>query len=124
MKNEKRNIGVIGCGIWGRNIVRNFYNLNALNTVCDIDKDNIEMIKKNYPSINVTNNFEDLLNNKEIEAICVVTPSHTHFGIVQKVLEAGKHVYVEKPISTVAVDARKLKEIADLKCKLEIKKKK
>ena len=69
MKNEKRNIGVIGCGIWGRNIVRNFYNLNALNTVCDIDKDNIEMIKKNYPSINVTNNFEDLLNNKEIEEL-------------------------------------------------------
>jgi len=42
MEKEKRNIGVIGCGIWGRNIVRNFYNLNALNTVCDIDKDNIE----------------------------------------------------------------------------------
>ena len=115
MKNEKRNIGVVGCGIWGRNIVRNFYNLNALNTVCDIDKDNIEMVKKNYPSINVTNNFEDLLNNKDIEAICVVTPSHTHFGIVQRVLEAGKHVYVEKPISTVADEAKKLKELADSK---------
>ena len=49
MKNEKRNIGVVGCGIWGRNIVRNFYNLNALNTVCDIDKDNIEMVKKIIP---------------------------------------------------------------------------
>ena len=115
MEKEKRNIGVIGCGIWGRNIVRNFYNLNALNTVCDIDKDNIEMIQKNYPSVNVTNNFEDLLNNKDIEAICVVTPSHTHFGIVKKVLESGKHVYVEKPISTVANEAYELKKIADSK---------
>jgi len=113
MEKERKIIGVIGCGIWGRNIVRNFYNLNALNTVCDIDKDNIEMIKKNYPGVNVTENFEDLLNNKEIEAICVVTPSHTHFGIVKKVLEAGKHVYVEKPISTVANEAFELKKIAE-----------
>ena len=115
MKNEKRNVGVIGCGIWGRNIVRNFYNLNALNTVCDIDKDNIEMVKKNYPNINVTDNFEDLLSNKEIEAVCVITPSHTHFTIAKKVLEAGKHVYIEKPVSTIADEVSKLKELADSK---------
>lgn len=115
MENEKRNIGVIGCGIWGRNIVRNFYNLNALNTVCDIDKDNIEMIKKNYPSVNVTDNFEDLLKNEDIEAICVITPSHTHFKIAKKVLEAGKHVYIEKPVSTIANEVSELKALADSK---------
>lgn len=115
MENEKRNIGVIGCGIWGRNIVRNFYNLNALNTVCDIDKDNIEMIKKNYPSVNVTDNFEDLLKNEDIEAICVITPSHTHFKIAKKVLEARKHVYIEKPVSTIANEVSELKALADSK---------
>lgn len=108
-------VAVVGCGIWGRNIVRNFYNLGALHTVCDIDEENLKMVQAQYDGTHTTKDFNELLNNPEIKAICVVTPSHTHFGLVKKALEAHKHVYVEKPISTVADEARKLKDLADEK---------
>ena len=104
---------VIGCGIWGRNIVRNFYNLGALFGVCDLDKENLKMINELYRDVYTTSNFDEFLLNPEVKAIVVVTPSHTHFNIVKKALLAGKHVYVEKPISTSSEEAGQLKELAD-----------
>ena len=98
----EQKIAVLGCGLWGRNIVRNFYNLNALGMVCDLDDDNIAKVKEQYPGIKTTKDFNDILNSKEITGVVVVTPSHTHFKFVKAMLEAGKNVYVEKPISTVA----------------------
>lgn len=109
----KKCVAVIGCGIWGRNIVRNFYNLNALHSVCDLDEENLKMIGELYPDINITKNFDELLSNPEISAMCIVTPSHTHFKMVKKALLAGKNVYVEKPISTSSQEAKELKEIAE-----------
>ncbi len=115
MTDNKKFVGVIGCGIWGKNIVRNFYNLNALNIVCDLDDDNIAKIKELYPDVKTTKDFNNLINNDEIKAICVITPSHTHFNLVKLALEHGKHVYVEKPISIKADEALKLKELAEEK---------
>lgn len=115
MQNNTGYVGVIGCGIWGRNIVRNFYNLNALNIVCDLDDDNLNQVKANYPNVKITHDFNDLINNPDIKAICVITPSHTHFGLVKLALEHGKHVYVEKPISIKADEALQLKELAKQK---------
>ncbi len=111
----QQKIAVIGCGLWGRNIVRNFYNLNVLEMVCDIDDDNISKINEMYPNLKVTKDFNDIINNPEITAVAVVTPSHTHFKIVKAMLEAGKNVYVEKPISTVTQEAKALKDLADSK---------
>ena len=110
MKQQK--IAVIGCGVWGRNIVRNFYNLNVLDIVCDLDESNLEKVKEQYPGVKVTKDFNDIINNEEITSVAVVTPSHTHYKVVKAVLEAGKNVYVEKPISTVAQEARDLSELA------------
>lgn len=111
----EQKIAVLGCGLWGRNIVRNFYNLNALGMVCDLDDDNIAKVKEQYPGIKTTKDFNDILNSKEITGVVVVTPSHTHFKFVKAMLEAGKNVYVEKPISTVAQEARDLADLADSK---------
>ena len=104
---------VVGCGIWGRNIVRNFYNLGALHSVCDLDNENLKMIQELYHDVEVTNDFNSIILNPEITALCVVTPSHTHFNLVKKAILAGKHVYVEKPISTKASEAKELKELAE-----------
>lgn len=112
---SEQKIAVLGCGLWGRNIVRNFYNLNALGMVCDLDDDNIAKVKEQYPGIKTTKDFHDILNSKKITGVVVVTPSHTHFKFVKAMLEAGKHVYVEKPISTVAQEARDLTDLADSK---------
>jgi UDP-2-acetamido-3-amino-2,3-dideoxy-glucuronate N-acetyltransferase len=112
---KTKNIAVIGCGLWGRNLVRNFYSLGALNTVCDLDTDNIEVVKSQYSDVNTTSNIQDLLSNPEIKAIAVATPSHTHYSLVKLILEAGKNVYVEKPIATRADEAAELNEIAEQK---------
>lgn len=112
---REQKIAVLGCGIWGRNIVRNFYNLNALGMVCDLDDENLAKVKEQYPDVKTTKDFNDILNNKEITGVVVVTPSHTHYRFVKAMLEAGKHVYVEKPISTVAQEAKDLTDVADEK---------
>lgn len=109
---SQQKIAVIGCGVWGRNIVRNFYNLNVLDTVCDIDEENLKKVTEQYQGVKVTKDFNDIINNPAITGVCVVTPSHTHFKMVKAMLEAGKNVYVEKPISTVAQEARDLSELA------------
>lgn len=109
---EGKFVAVIGAGTWGRNIVRNFYNLGALHSVCDINEDNLSAVTSQYSGIAVTKEFKEILNNPQIQAVCVITPSHTHFELVRACLLAGKHVYVEKPISIVADEARKLNKIA------------
>lgn len=113
MKDQK--IAVIGCGVWGRNIVRNFYNLNVLEIVCDLDESNLEKVREQYPGVRTTKDFNEIINNPEITAVAVVTPSHTHYKVVKAMLEAGKNVYVEKPISTVAQEAKDLTELAHQK---------
>ena len=113
MKNQK--IAVIGMGMWGKNIVRNFYNLNVLDTVCDLDDESLKSVREQFPGVNTTKDFNEVINNENITSVAVVTPSHTHFKIVKAMLEAGKNVYVEKPISTVAEEARVLTELAEEK---------
>ena len=113
MKEQK--IAVLGCGLWGRNIVRNFYNLNALGMVCDLDEENLAKVKEQYPGIPTTKDYKDIINSEDITGVVVVTPSHTHYKFVKAMLEAGKHVYVEKPISTVAQEARDLADLAESK---------
>ncbi len=110
-----KKIAVLGCGLWGRNVVRNFYNLNALGMVCDLDEDNLAIVKEQYPGIPTTRDFNDIINSDNIMGVVVVTPSHTHFKFVKAMLEGGKHVYVEKPISTVAQEARDLADLAKSK---------
>lgn len=109
---RKHNVAVIGCGLWGKNVVRNFYNLNALHTVCDLDAENRKNLRELYPDINLTDDANEVFNNPNINAVAVVTPSHTHYKLVKKAIESGKHVYVEKPISTVSAEAKDLDELA------------
>lgn len=110
---QGQRIAVIGCGVWGRNIVRNFYNLNVLDTVCDIDDENLKKVTQEYSGVKVTKDYNDILNNPEITGVAVVTPSHMHYKLVKAMLLAGKHVYVEKPISTVAEEAKDLTNLAN-----------
>lgn len=113
MQGQGQRIAVIGCGVWGRNIVRNFYNLNVLDTVCDIDEENLNKVTQEYAGVKVTKDYNDILNNPEITGVAVVTPSHMHYKLVKAMLLAGKHVYVEKPISTVAEEAKDLTNLAN-----------
>ena len=112
---ENQKIAVIGFGMWGRNIVRNFYNLKVLDVVCDLDDESLTTVREQFPGVRTTKDFNEIINDKSITGVAVVTPSHTHFKIVKAMLEAGKNVYVEKPISTVAEEARVLTQLAEEK---------
>jgi UDP-2-acetamido-3-amino-2,3-dideoxy-glucuronate N-acetyltransferase len=112
---ENQKIAVIGMGMWGKNIVRNFYNLKVLEIVCDLDDESLKTVREQFPGVRTTKDFNDIINDKTITGVAVVTPSHTHFKMVKAMLEAGKNVYVEKPISTVAEEARVLTKLADEK---------
>ena len=81
-------VAVLGAGIWGKNLVRNFYNLNYLHTVCDMDPENRQKVAQDYPEVHLTPDFNEVLNNKEIDAVVIATPSHTHFKLVKMALEA------------------------------------
>lgn len=114
----KPKVAVIGCGIWGRNLVRNFYNLEVLSCVCDLDENNINAIKDLYSGVKFTNDFTEILNDPKISGVIIATPSHTHYKMVKTAIDAGKNVYVEKPIATTAEHAKELKEYAELRGKV------
>ena len=101
MKNytKKRvNVGLIGCGYWGSNLMRNFHDLGSLRMVSD--KNNLveKKVKSFSRNIEFTNNYKKILQNKEIDAIVIATPAQTHYKLVKEALVFKKHVFVEKPL--------------------------
>ncbi|PZM82727.1 MAG: gfo/Idh/MocA family oxidoreductase [Candidatus Melainabacteria bacterium] len=109
---EFPKVGLIGCGNWGKNLVRNFTNLGALAVVCDSDPVKLEPVKREHRGVRVTDNFQAMLEDQEVKAIVVATPSDTHFDLAKRALLAGKHVYVEKPLARDVRHAEELDELA------------
>jgi predicted dehydrogenase len=107
-------IGVIGYGYWGPNVVRNFYNApNAtVAAVCDLNPKSLQRVRRTYPAMVVTTDADDILTNANIDAVAIVTPISHHFSLAKKALENGKHVFVEKPFTATTVQAEQLIEIA------------
>lgn len=108
-------IGVVGCGYWGPNLIRNFYEHSAveLRAVCDLDNNKLLRIGKRYPNVALTNQFNDLLDDPTIHAIVIATPVHTHYPLAQKALMAGKHVLVEKPMCMTSNECKDLIALAE-----------
>ena len=88
-----RPIAVIGGGYWGKNLIRNFYNLEALGWVCDTREDVLESYRQQYPGIQTTSRLDELWANSDVEGVVIATPSLTHFDLGDQALKAGKHVY-------------------------------
>ena len=82
---ENQKIAVIGMGMWGRNIVRNFYNLKVLDIVCDLDDESLKSVREQFEGVRTTKDFNDIINDPSITGVAVVTPSHTHFKIVKAI---------------------------------------
>lgn len=105
-------IGLIGGGYWGKNLIREFYNLRALHTICDINEKALNKYNELYPDINTTIEWQDILKNKNIMAVCIALPAELHYFFTKKALLAGKDVYVEKPLSLNVEEAKELVKIA------------
>jgi predicted dehydrogenase len=107
-------IGVIGCGYWGPNLLRNFAENEAaqLRWICDVDEKRLSAMGRRYPAARTSNDYRTLIADPELDAVSVVTPVSTHFQIAKEALAAGKHVLMEKPLTATAREAEELIELA------------
>lgn len=110
-------IGIVGYGYWGINLLRNFMALPncQVKTVCDARMERLAIAKKNYPGLEITTDYNDLLKDPEITAIVIATPVFLHFELAKKALLANKNVLVEKPLTGSLSEANELVELADKK---------
>lgn len=112
------NIAVVGGGYWGKNLVRVFYQLGVLKTVCDTSKDILQKTKGEYPDIEITQDFSKVLKDEKTKAVVIATPAITHFKLVKAALREGKDVFVEKPLALSVKEGKELVNLAKKKRKI------
>ncbi len=111
------NVGVIGCGYWGPNLIRNFHNNQGSNVsqICDLRDSRLKFINQQYPLAELTKDYRDITRNPSIDAVAIATPVTTHFAIAEDALLNGKSVLLEKPMTYTVKEAERLIELAEQK---------
>lgn len=112
LETKKKNIACIGAGYWGNNLVRNFATLGVLHTICELDRDRLKELREHYPDVNLQTNIHDVFEDQAIQGVVIATPAETHFRFAQQALEAGKDVFVEKPLALSVREGEKLIDLA------------
>ena len=109
------SVAVVGAGHWGPNLIRNFASLPGctLAAVCDRDPDRLAAVSDRHPDVAVTTQLEKMLEGRAIDAVAVATPAESHRAVVEACLQAGKHVFVEKPLAASSQDAEALVRAAE-----------
>jgi len=109
------NVGVIGCGYWGPNLIRNFVTCPETELVwaCDLDEIRLQKVLRSYPSVRQSTDLEEVLKDDGVDAIAIATPVHTHFPIAKVCLERSKHVLVEKPLASSVAQGEELVNLAE-----------
>jgi UDP-2-acetamido-3-amino-2,3-dideoxy-glucuronate N-acetyltransferase len=113
-----RNIAVVGCGYWGKNLVRNFAELGALHTICDSSPEASSKIAPLYPNVKKETSLETVLANKEIQGVVISSPAVFHYSMAKQALQVGKDVFVEKPLSLTIKEGEELVRLAEEKAKI------
>lgn len=108
------NLGIIGVGGWGKNLLRNFRQLPEVNVVIasDLVEERLSGAKENYPELKVTGNYREILSSPDVAAVVIATPGATHFEIARECLRAGKDVFVEKPMALKSDECQILVDLA------------
>jgi predicted dehydrogenase/acetyltransferase-like isoleucine patch superfamily enzyme len=110
---ESPAVAVIGGGYWGKNLVRNFYNLNALKLISDKNESILSNLKDQFKGIDTCLALTDVLAREDIEGVVIATPAETHFNIARESLLSGKHVYAEKPLVLQEEEGQELIDLAE-----------
>lgn len=107
-------LGVVGCGYWGANLMRNLVTHDEATVVgiCDLSRQRLDDILSRHPKVRPYLHYRDLIADPEVDAVVVATPAGTHFPVAMESLKAGKHVLVAKPLATSSEEARRLDEVA------------
>ena len=108
-------VAVIGCGYWGMNYVRIFNELteSRVVAVCEQSPDRLKEVARRFPDVYLTTQVEDLISQPDVQGVVVCTEATSHFNVTRRLLLAGKHVLVEKPLTTTSTHAEKLIELAE-----------
>ena len=106
------NICVVGAGYWGKNHIRTLHELGLLGGIVETDSTVLRRFSDEYPEVGTYENIDDALQNKKYTGFTVATPAETHYGIAKKIIQSGKHVLVEKPLTLNFEDAAKLVDLA------------
>lgn len=106
-------VAVIGAGYWGQNLVRNMAQLERLTTVCDLSSAVRDRMSGLYPDVRVTDDLDSVLNDDDVSAVMIAVPAAEHFAVARDALTAGKHTYVEKPITLDVDEAAELVRLAE-----------
>jgi predicted dehydrogenase len=109
------NLGIIGCGYWGMNLVRNIVENNATRLVlaCDSFPQALERIKTRYPSVNVCFDAEEMFRSSDVQGVIIATDPKSHFELAKKAILSGKDVFIEKPMTTDSRSTSDLIELAE-----------
>ena len=108
-------LGQAGLGYWGANLARNFDDLAELTWLCDAEPDRREQFGHRFPGARLTQDFGEMLADPELEAVVIATPVPTHYALAKEALEAGKHVFVEKPPAMKGAEMEELLALAQAK---------
>ena len=106
---------MVGLGYWGPNVVRSAHDAEGVGVVmgCDHDRSALQRQIQRYPAISFTTSFDEVLANDDVNGVVLATPIATHFELARRVLMAGKHVLVEKPLANTPAECRQLAELAE-----------
>jgi predicted dehydrogenase len=117
VKKKILNIGVVGCGYWGPNLIRNFRALQdcRMRVICDQDVNRLKQLKTLYPEVRTETEFDKVISDKQLDAIVIATPVRFHHKMAKAALEAGKHVFIEKPMASSSAECAELNAIAQSK---------
>jgi predicted dehydrogenase len=109
-------IAVVGCGYWGPNLVRNFRSLPGVTVgkICDKNRERLEYVGQLYPEVDRTTDFSAVTHDNSIDMVAIATPVSTHHPLAFACLEAGKHIFVEKPLASTSAQCRELVTLADV----------
>ena len=108
-----KNIAVIGCGYWGKNLVRNFAELGALHTICDSEPKRLEHFSSVYPGVNTRIDYRQVLADQGIHGVVIATQAVSHYPVTKEALLSGKDVFVEKPLALEIEQGEELVELAE-----------
>jgi UDP-2-acetamido-3-amino-2,3-dideoxy-glucuronate N-acetyltransferase len=118
MQQSNKFIAQIGTGYWGINLVRDLSKIGVLKKICEIDTTIINNIKKDYPDLDITNDWKSVLNDESITAVVIALPAENHYKFTKEALENNKDVFVEKPLSLNLYEAEELVKLAEQKNKI------
>ncbi len=118
MENNLPKIALIGLGYWGKNLLRNLSQLGVLHIACDSNIQTLEHLSKEYTNVNFIKDTHKVLHSSEIRAVAIATPASTHYKLVKEALEAGKDVFVEKPLALEYGQGKELVALAKKKKKI------